>query len=444
MATLTVTPSTSAPNTVVDFASAGLAPKVRTRARWSDQTASSASGRASRAGTFAEQGIAVGSTAQVRTLLVEQQPVGTWVEVARTTVTVQKAAPPPPPPPPVTAGLYGAGIGMRSLSNTDVQGSRIAFDRFRAEQSSTLVSARVYLQSAQTPGYGAGTGGTARFTVRTDDGSADHYPTGTVLATATYVHPATGAGFLVAFLQPAALVAGTIYHLCCENTDASPTSNWFGLNYIWQNPVPSPHQPKYPDDWAWGHGYRGISDGKWVQRADHTPILDLAYGNGAHQGVGYMEIQYGGSAARVGGANVVRELFTPTADRTVTGAGVRFMRESGSDPLTIALCDAAGNVIDSFGIPATSIPSGTISANPTCGPAQYVRGSFASSRVLVGGTTYALRLSSAASVYWTCPIRKGVDYGYDAATYFADGQGQRSSGGSWSNLGQHDVPFYLL
>lgn len=348
---------------------------------------------------------------------------------------------------------YGPAIGMRSLANTTLgqSGPRKSTMRFRAEQSSTLASIKVYLQGPATGGgYGSGTGGTAVFTVQADDGTAAHLPSGTALATETHVHPDTDADFPLTFSSPASLTAGTLYHLVCENTDADPTTNSFSLNYIWQNPVPSPHQPKYPADTDWGHAYLSHSTGLWVQVPSQSPILDMTYGNGSHQGVGYIEVSAGSDAASMSGTAMVRELFTVSGgDRTVAGAAVRVMRESGADALTVGLYTSGDALIDSFTIAAADVPTGDIATHPTCGPAAYVSGRFAASHVLTNATQYYLRLSTAsASQYWMCPIRRGdVSYNYHASTVFADGLCSKWNGSSWVSLGavanENNLQFYF-
>ena len=142
-----------------------------------------------------------------------------------------------PPVPPVTGAIYGVGIGMDTLANTTLGGSGPikSFMRFRAPVLVRPPGFRVYFLSASSPsGYGGGTGGTKRFTIQADDGTADHFPASTVLATQNVAaDPTSTANYYVAFTTPPRLTAGTLYHLVCENTDASPGTNYFALDYAW-------------------------------------------------------------------------------------------------------------------------------------------------------------------------------------------------------------------
>ena len=353
--------------------------------------------------------------------------------------------PPAPPSAPLTA-VYGSGIGLDGIGNTSLGGPSHPLKstmRFRATLSGVLNAFRVYVLGADEPGYGGGTGGTARFSIQTDDPST-HAPTGTVLATVDY-SPVSGAGRRISFGSPPALVAGTLYHLVCENVDASPTVNFFALDYIYRATPQTPMQPRFADlDWA--HGF--FDSGAWTWRQGYTPILDLEYAAG-HQGCGYMEASYGtGQVGQISGASLmVRETFTVSGgNRSVSQVGLRLVRQSGSDPLIVTLA-SGGTVLATASIPAASVnvggsgnygQEGAFTAVPLSVPI-----------VLVNGTTYHLTLSTASgTIYWAFVSRRGSDYGYDPATYFADGVAEKTTDGSaWASLGrvtgENDLQFYL-
>src|SRR5712691_37262 len=86
---------------------------------------------------------------------------------------------------------YGPGIGGDSLNNNQI--SSIDVDnRFRATTSSTLLSLIWYdIYTSADSGYSAGTGGTIEICIETDDGTANHLPSGTKLACVTDVAPKT-------------------------------------------------------------------------------------------------------------------------------------------------------------------------------------------------------------------------------------------------------------
>jgi hypothetical protein len=148
---------------------------------------------------------------------------------------------------------------------------------------------------------------------------------------------------------------------------------------------------------------------------------------------------------------MVREHFTVSGgDKVVTGAGVRLLKiAGGTEPLTVQLEDASGNVIDSFTIPASSIADGTNNPGDLGPNAKWVAGSFTSPQTLVNGTTYSLRFSTGPNTtYWAWVNRRLSDYGYTTATYFADGKAQKTTDGStWSSLGrvanQNDLQCYF-
>jgi hypothetical protein len=351
-----------------------------------------------------------------------------------------------PPAPPVT-GVYGSGIGLDGLGNTSLGGPGHPLKstmRFRAALSGPLNAFRVYTLNAASPGYGGGTGGVARFSIQPDD-VGTHAPTGTILATVGAT-PGNTAGQRVAFATPPSLVAGTLYHLVCENVDANPSANYFALDYVFRQNPQTPMQPRFADlDWA--HGY--FDSGTWTWRQGYTPILDLEYAAG-HQGCGYMEASYGaGQVGQISGAPLmVRETFTVSGgNRSVSQVGVRLVRQSGSDPLIVTLSAASGVILATASVPAASVnvggsgnygEEGAFTAVPLSVPV-----------TLVNGTTYHLALSTASgTIYWAFTARRGSDYGYDPATYFADGVAEKTTdGATWSSLGrvagENDLQFYF-
>lgn len=356
--------------------------------------------------------------------------VGGWLAAleARLDVLEEQVEPPP------DTGFYGPGLGMDSLANIQVGPSGVQCSmRFRAAHTTTLPNFRVYWLNQDYPGYGGGTGGTIRCTIQTDSGGV---PSGTVLATLDVVHPASDFP-LKTFSSPPTLTAGTLYHLVFTNIDGSPNTNFVSIDHIWTRNATIPRQPTIPDtDWA---VLEKIGSGAWAVAGNYTPIVDFTYGNGAHQGIGYMENE--DTALSITGSNyMVRErLVVSGGDRVVTGAGVRVARASGSGPLTVRLENSAGTLIDSFTIPAASIPTQSQSAGSQSGV--WVAGVFSAARTLTNGATYYLRLSTDASTsYWVRGIQEGSSYGFDPATYFDDGLLQRTTNGStWNTVSGLDT-----
>jgi hypothetical protein len=277
-----------------------------------------------------------------------------------------------------------------------------------------------------SPGYSGGTGGTLSVSVQTDDGSATHAPSGTILATTT-VRPGNPVSIgylpLLSFSSPAQLNAGQLYHLVFRNTDASPTTNFVSVNALFTRAVTTPRQPGLSDqDWAQllndGHG--------WSVQQDYTPILDLGYANGVHAGMGYMEVWID-APKTISGSSAVREIFTPTANHAVSSVQVRISRKSGSSPLTVKLETSGGSVLASG-----SISASTIGSSPS-----WTTANLSAGVTLSAGSGYFLVLSAPSdSAYSAYSIERGNNYQFSKSTYFSDGDGQYTSGSSWSGFDQ--------
>lgn len=324
-----------------------------------------------------------------------------------------------------TGRSYGPGIGADSLANTQVGGSGCRCSnsttsyRFRAMTSSSLTSVRIYLMSGS--GYSDGSGGTLSISVQTDNGSASHAPSGTVLASTT-IGPGNpiSIGYLplVSFSSPARLTAGRLYHLVFRNVDPSPTVNFVSVNALFTRAGTTPRQPGLSDlDWAQllndGHG--------WTVQRNYTPIMDLGYANGVHAGMGYMEV-WVAAPKRISGGSAVREYFIPKADHAVSSASVRVSQISGSSPLTIQLETAGGSVLATGSISAAAIGSS---------PA-WVTASLSRSVTLKRGSGYQLVLSApSGSAYSAFAVERGNNYRFAAATYFTDGYAQYTTGSGW-------------
>jgi len=339
---------------------------------------------------------------------------------------------------------------MDSLNNTIVGGpsaDRVSY-RFRATASSPLSSARVYVIGPTHDGYGAGTGGTWQVTIQTDDGTAAHEPGSTVLASATLT-PTDGFP-LVAFASPPAMEAGQLYHIVFRNTDAEPAANYASLDGVFMYQPTSPRQPRAADT-DWGQAV-SQGNGAWADTADTVPILQLAYANGDLQGLGYMEA-WVRSPRDVTGASSVREAFTVSGvDRAVSSFSVRLMRLSGDSPLAVRLETDAGDLVAQCQIPAAAVPVGVPGDHDGPGHAAWAGCTFAAPLVLAQGQAYHAVLSAPQdTTYSVFAVRKGLEYGFGAATYFADGRGQVTAGSGWGPftqdgggpLDEGDLQFYF-
>jgi hypothetical protein len=83
---------------------------------------------------------------------------------------------------------YGSKWATDGLANTVIGAGLVQGDyRFRSTHTGKLASIRTYWQNGS--GYGAGTGGSYRIDLETDDGTSNHFASGKVLATTTEPSP---------------------------------------------------------------------------------------------------------------------------------------------------------------------------------------------------------------------------------------------------------------
>lgn len=353
-------------------------------------------------------------------------------------------------PRETVSGLYGPGIGMDSLNNTQVGGPNNVSTsyRFRAATSSMLNSVRVYIIGPTHAGYGAGTGGTWQVTVQADDGTADHAPSGTVLATTSF-QPVDDFP-VISWSSPATLAAGQLYHVVFKNVDPDPTANYASVDGIFMYQPTVPRQAAFSDV-DWGQPMRS-GTGTWSDRPNTVPIMQLNYANGVTDGLGYMEV-WVRSAKSISGSAMAREAFTVSGpNRAVSSVSVRLMRISGSSPLTVRLETSGGTLIEQGTIPASEIAVGTPGDHGGSGHATWETYTFDTPRTLVSGQSYNVVLAAPSdTVYSIFVIRKGSSWGFSPTTYFGNGRAQYTTGSSWGPftqdgggaLDQGDLQFYF-
>jgi hypothetical protein len=292
-------------------------------------------------------------------------------------------------------------------------------------------------------GYSLGNGGTTTVSVQADGGG---HPSGVSLASAPF-SPGNPSGNWetynpVTFSSPPALTAGTIYYMVLANPSSA---NYFSVNSGYDYTAVVPRQPLYPDS------EYGIMDttGSWTGvtlEPKYTPVVDLAYANGTHDGQSYYEAMIANYATISGASNMAREHFTVSGgDRTVGSASLRLRRSSGTSPLIMTLETSAGVAIESVTVPAASVPVSAPGGDN--GGAVWVTANFSSPHVLSSGASYNLRISTASgTTYTTFPVRAGTDKGLDAFA-FSGGTGQSTTNGSaWTDLyaySHQDLQFYF-
>ena len=345
---------------------------------------------------------------------------------------------------------YGSKWAADSLANTTIGPLQIQGDyRFRSSHTGALTAIHTYWQNGA--GYSGGTGGTYRIDLETDDGTANHFASGKVLATTTELHPSSLFATEI-FTSPATIASGTLYHIVYTNIDPSPASNYTSLDMIWlANPGPTPSQPTIPDtDWAHLYNSGTVASPAWHWRhgtteGDYMPTLELVYADGTIAGNGYIEVWVKTSREKISGTNQARETFTVSGgDKIAVSFSVRMRKDSGADPVTVTLKTGAG----------TTVESGTIAAATFSTTDAWVTYTFSSPRTLANGATYDLVLSTpGSSSYSLFPIRQGLSYNFDAPTFFSDGYAQVSTdgGSNWTNWPaetgvpstQGDLQFYF-
>lgn len=326
---------------------------------------------------------------------------------------------------------YGAKWGADGLANTVIGNGTSQGDfRFRATHSGALAAVHTFFICKAT-GYGAGTGGSYRVDLESDDGTANHYASGNVLATTDENNPE--ALFTTqTFSSPASIVSGTLYHVVYTNKDPNPSANYCSLDMLyWASPASAIAQPTISDtDWAHLYNVGTVSSPAWHWRSQATPgdggnympTLQLVYGDGTIYGNGYMEGWINTSRKTISGNDQARETITSvTGNQNVASVTIRLRHDSGSDPLTVTLRNANG-LIESGTIPASNfVSAGTAGDN-------WVTYKFSSPHTLQSGGAYQLVLSApSSSAYSMFPIRKGASHNFNAPAYFGDGYAQYSA-----------------
>jgi len=341
-------------------------------------------------------------------------------------------------PPPETS-LYGCAWNADNLDNVELgpeSGRSISY-RFRAEQDGDVTEAMVFLVFAG-PGYYAGTGGQVLLELQTDDGSADHLPSGTALTSSLVTDPTLQWNRLFVFGGAATLTGGELYHLVFTNPDPDPASNWVSTDCLYLEANAPDMQPGISDvDLATLVRQTGASP--WTVSYKNTPIFSLHYTDGHKQGQAYVDVWYGAAPGDVYGPNRIRQIFTVSGgDRQVQDVRLRIKRVGGSGDLTVSLEDSSEQVIE----------EGMVAEATFGSDYQWVTVPLATQPTLADGQTYHLVLSAPSGAqYHTYPLQEGGFYGFEASSTFADGHYQYSDGGDWGMIygdrTDFDMQFYF-
>lgn len=342
-----------------------------------------------------------------------------------------------PKPPDFAGGAIGAyGTVQGDSRNNHLVGgpARAVLDyRFRATANAAPESLRVQQRGGN--GYSSGNGGQISVTIQTDDGGQ---PSGNVVASLTF-NPDNPSGNWerhdrLSFGSAEALTRGRVYHLVFTNVAGDPVRDFISLNdlFYWGNE--SPRQPTFGNDFAVlykeGQG--------WQVKDNDTPIFDLAYANGAHDGMAYIGSMPDYYGVISGPSNMVREHFTVSGgDRAVSSASIKVKRINGSAPLTISLLKGTTTLVSKT-VPASAIALGSL---PTVYDASHLGGNTWATisfqdLTLESGATYNLVLSTESGTkYIAVPVEEGGSKGLRSYR-FTDGAGQVTTdgGSSWPQL----------
>jgi hypothetical protein len=340
------------------------------------------------------------------------------------------------------AKIYGPGIQFDVLNNVQVAEADVDY-RFRASETGAVTSFIWYDAygkggaSEGCDGYGCGTGGSLDICLYQDDGTERHLWSGKPLSCVRETHPRGGDKLRKEiFPSPPSLVSGTLYHLHWHNTDPNPAKNFVSVDDLCSWHPTKPRQPGFSDvDLA------VLSNTTEVET--DSPIFQVDYANGAHQGQGYKE-SWIYAPETISGPLRVREVFTVSGtDRSVTTVSIRLSRIGGDKPLTVKLSTAEGAVLEEGRIQATEFPT----SRPLTSDAHesqyasliWARYTFATPRTLHAGQRYELTLSAPEdTAYQAYAIQRGPGHGFSPQTFFTDGYAQFSHDGGvrWSGFQQ--------
>lgn len=362
------------------------------------------------------------------------------------TATTSTSTTPPPtstPPPTQTSGstvqVYGAPWRWQTLDNLNVgtsssaHGTAISY-RFRADHTGQVSAVQAYL-NVSGAGYAAGDGGVIRIELQTDDGTANHFPSGQVLTSLQVANPQSLgviAGYWInnrlAFNTQSTITAGQLYHIVFSNASSDPANNWYDVDNMGNFIPESPAQPGVTDtDLAVLRKPVGSNQWAWDTRVKYdSPIFTLYYTDGYSLGPSYLQV-YPDSPWQVGGSTQVRETFTVTGgNKTVTQMAVATWRSSStSGSLTLRLEQGDGTLIEQGTVAASSVSSGTYQNM------KWVTYNLSTPRTLINGSTYHVVVSApSGGPYYLLPMMKGAAYGF-AGWEFSDGWIEKTTGSSW-------------
>lgn len=385
-----------------------------------------------------------------------------------------------------TAALYYYGCSAQFTETANTQASHnitgpVGY-RFTAPRSGNITGITIYYVLS-IPDYSGGTQGISTISLQSDDGTAAHLPTGTVLgscptlALSTISQPNGSANVTQTFSASVAVTAGTMYHIVSTNTASSPSTNYYSVDMV--SDVQGSDVTAAPP-YAYQRGSGQVAGGKvrhpavgdlefshWYKdsgilqnRMGYFATINLLYSDGTSHGCGYVggyttddAVGYGRRADGTngfGGVFAVRD-----SARVATALWVCASHLSGSAALVATLIDRVSGstlatVNNLFTIP---IGTSTGSDNIAFYNSQWIQFVFATPIVLNYGGIYEVRFTTTAgTLYWSCTLEPGPRNGYlyGVETTWADGHAIYNTGSGWTvgvdtnKSPQGDIPFFFV
>jgi hypothetical protein len=345
--------------------------------------------------------------------------------------------------------VYGSAIQASALTNYRIDLKKVSF-KFRAKHRGAISGIRVYIMGPGHSGYGAGTGGTWRISLR-HDSAANHMPSHVYMTSLTHQLSDDGAsgstgGFpLLTFNYPASVDSGTLYHIVFENIDADPDNNYSSVNTLTMFPRKAIHPEQvFAADLDWNSLYSDFPYTTWSSAPGNytrTPIMEYYCTDGYSTGMGYSEVWISNPKS-ISGRSAVRETFIVTGtNRSVAAVEVYMRKKSGTGKLVITLSKTDGTLLEQDLISAASISTDY----------SWVNVIFSAIKTLNIGQSYNLTFSAdSATDYEVYAIWKGSLY-FTKNAFFSDGFAQFSTGMNWTgwdrwgriNQTDGDLMFYF-
>ncbi|MDO5066562.1 MAG: hypothetical protein Q4D96_04695 [Propionibacteriaceae bacterium] len=377
---------------------------------------------------------------------------------------------------PEYARLYGPGVhtitslanmvvGVPSKEGVAQKHEYIASYRFRSLLEGKLAKVRLYWPTGE--GYSNGTGGTIRVRVLPDDGSNDHLPVLTATPLAQFTHtPRLTSKESKSILDEmafststTALAKGQLYHVVFDNLDPNPAANFISVD---TQSVPTevgrPARWLNTTDWSALMGTRPRGNRgsyTWTNLTEigsggklFSPIMQLTTASGTSQGVSDIESQSVVSRTddvkdvrvyRVAAGRPVRELFTPSADRRVTGLSFATVATAAGSLRWRIVQDgkelAAGRITES-----ESRYKSFQRGKSNLSNFMWYDAPLPKELLLKAGRSFAVEFHAEGSSQWYfCGHRNGSGNGFSWPAAFTDSNAQHLAGGLWVNSNPRDL-----